>query len=364
MSPNPSGPGDRGGPVRPPRPAVRRAKQTPSGEFCSPPSGWSAESSRRGGSVDEPQPRRAPGDRGGPVPAAVPRGAVRICHLSQPRPPDRRACRDCPRYQRARKVTQPGRIRGVQGDEARADGVPIRESFRSGVIAEGAADDESGFMLDVLFSVIPGHGHFFPNLPLGRALAAVRAPRPFRFVGFVRSDDPRAGLRGGRRRPGLQQAAARGDTDDPGEIAANLMVKMFRDGPPVVLETLTAALREDRPDVVLVDTEDFGAQVAAERVGVPAGSVVNGVRAFSLLGRFPFDMSERDKAFDRGPPRNHAPASPRCRGARSRVTESRAASRPHAQPVYGAAEPGGLAAGVGLAHRPPASPRNAFDRRS
>ena len=52
--------------------------------------------------------------------------------------------------------------------------------------------------------------------------------------------------------------------------------------------------------MVLVDTEDFGAQVAAERVGVPTGSVVNGVRAFSLLGRFPFDMSERDKAFDRG----------------------------------------------------------------
>jgi MGT family glycosyltransferase len=154
--------------------------------------------------------------------------------------------------------------------------------------------------VNVLFSVIPGHGHFFPNLPLARALVEsghrVRFASSASYGTTIREHGFEAVAVG----LDYTQTTARGDTDDPGEVAANLMAKMFRDGPPAVLETLTEAMRADRPDVVLVDTEDFGAQVAAERVGVPAGSVVNGVRAFSLLGRFPFDISERDRAFDRG----------------------------------------------------------------
>ena len=82
ISPNPSGPGDRGGPVRPPCPAMRRAKYTPSGEFCSPPSGWSAESSRRGGSVDEPQPVGSWRSwRAGA--AAAPCDAARLCRCGR-----------------------------------------------------------------------------------------------------------------------------------------------------------------------------------------------------------------------------------------------------------------------------------------
>jgi hypothetical protein len=94
----------------------------------------------------------------------------------------------------------------------------------------------------------------------------------------------------------------RGDLDDPGAISARLMANMFGEGPPVVLGTLTQEMARERPDVVLVDTEDHGAQVAAEQAGVPSGSVVNGIRAFSLLGRLPFDPDERGRAFDRGYP--------------------------------------------------------------
>jgi MGT family glycosyltransferase len=149
--------------------------------------------------------------------------------------------------------------------------------------------------MDVLFSVLPAHGHFFPVLPLARALA--EAGHRVRFASSA-SYGPTIREHGFESvAVGLDYtlASARGDANEPAEIAARLMAKMFDEGPPAILDSLTKVMVANRPDVVLADTEDLGGQVAAERVGVPVGSVIIGVRAFALLGRLPLVASERGR---------------------------------------------------------------------
>ena len=138
--------------------------------------------------------------------------------------------------------------------------------------------------MDVLFSVLPGHGHFFPHLPLARALAAaghrVRVASSGSYGPTIRAHGFEPVAVGPDR-----TLASAGGSGDPADRAARLMEKMFVEGPPAVLDSLVEVMAADRPDVAIVDTEDHGGRVAAERLEVPAGSVVNGVRAFALLGR-------------------------------------------------------------------------------
>lgn len=95
------------------------------------------------------------------------------------------------------------------------------------------------------------------------------------------------------------QASAKGDATDIPTIDANVARAMFVDGPPVMLAALTGILADERPDVMLIDPYDHGAQIAAEAAGVPWGSIMFGVRPTgSLAGTLPFDRDERRRALE------------------------------------------------------------------
>lgn len=150
--------------------------------------------------------------------------------------------------------------------------------------------------MDVLFTLIPGHGHFFPILPLARALRSagnrVRFATSASYAATIESYGfpvVPAGL-------DYTQATAKGDADTLEEIDLRVARTMFEAGPPAMLESLATLLTSDRPDVMLVDPWEFGGQVAAERAGIPWGAVIIGVRGSgSLAGVWPFDFDERER---------------------------------------------------------------------
>ena len=148
--------------------------------------------------------------------------------------------------------------------------------------------------MNVLFSIIPGHGHLYPCLPLARALQLaghrVRFASASAFGDVIRAhgfEAVAAGL-------DFTQASAKGDATEISAIDDNVAKKMFVDGPPVMLAAMTELVSRQRPDVMLVDPWDHGAQIAAEAGSVPWGAVMFGVRPTgSFAGALPFDREER-----------------------------------------------------------------------
>lgn len=154
--------------------------------------------------------------------------------------------------------------------------------------------------MDVLFSIIPGHGHFFPCIPLATALQRdghrVRFASAASYGDTIRShgfEAVPAGL-------DYTQVAARGDTDDRREIDRRVATRMFVDGPPVMLESLRGVVADRRPDVILADPVEDGSQVFAEAEQIPWGTVVGGLRTGLFPGRLPFDRDERQGRVERG----------------------------------------------------------------
>lgn len=150
----------------------------------------------------------------------------------------------------------------------------------------------------VWFSVIPGHGHFFPLIPLARELKAaghdvvVCTSQSYAPVVVDHGFDHLAVG------PDYTQASAKGDAREPSEVKELLLEMMFEVAPPVVLESFSNLFEQDKPDVMLVDPIDTGGVVAAEMAGIPWGAVLNGVRVGWLTGRRPFDIEERRAFFN------------------------------------------------------------------
>lgn len=149
--------------------------------------------------------------------------------------------------------------------------------------------------MDVLFSIIPGHGHFFPCLPLARALS--EAGHSVRFASSATyaetiSDHGFEPLPVG---PDYTQGSLAATTE-PGERDRVIAEMMFEESPPQVIDDLLAALAGSRPDVMLVDPYELGGQVVAEVVDVPFGAPYAGIRRVgSYPGSWSFDHAERLK---------------------------------------------------------------------
>lgn len=145
----------------------------------------------------------------------------------------------------------------------------------------------------VWISIIPGHGHFFPMVPLARALE-----RAGHEVTFCTSESYGPTVREhGFAALGVgldyTQGGAKGDASQPGQVDSTVAHKMFVESPPLVLDDLLAKFENDRPDVMLFDPWERGGVVAAEAAEIPFGAVVNAIRTGLLLGRLPFDEVER-----------------------------------------------------------------------
>lgn len=145
----------------------------------------------------------------------------------------------------------------------------------------------------VWFSVIPGHGHFFPLLPLASALKAAGHSVVFctslsygRVINDHGFDHHAVG-------PDYTQNSAKGDAEELEEVQQRLLKAMFEDAPPLVMDSFQSLFEREQPDVMLVDPIDGGGMIAAELAGIPWGSVVNAVRTGWLAGRLPFDLDER-----------------------------------------------------------------------
>lgn len=145
----------------------------------------------------------------------------------------------------------------------------------------------------IWFSVIPGHGHFFPMIPLARALSTAGHDIAFctspSYGATVRAHGFEAIAVG----PDYTQTDEKGDATDPAEVTARLVEKMFVAAPPLILDDLTTIFEDTRPDAMLMDPVEFGSMVAAEAADIPWGSVMNVVRSMRLPGRLPFDADER-----------------------------------------------------------------------
>jgi MGT family glycosyltransferase len=149
--------------------------------------------------------------------------------------------------------------------------------------------------MDVLFSIIPGHGHFFPYLPLARALAG--EGHDIRFASSASYAETIADHGFEPLPVGLDytqgSVAAGSDPSDRDRVVAE---KMFVEGPRHVAEGLLEVLSDRRPDVMLVDPYELGGQVAAELLEVPFGAPYFGVRGHSnFAGFWPFDHADRVK---------------------------------------------------------------------
>lgn len=117
--------------------------------------------------------------------------------------------------------------------------------------------------MEVVFSIIPGHGHFFPMLPLADALQAaghgVRFSTSAAYADTIRRhgfDSIGVGLDYTQ----LSLAMSTGPADRDRVVAE----RMFIEGPPHVIDGLQEELTGHRPDVMLVDPYDLGGLVAAE----------------------------------------------------------------------------------------------------
>lgn len=150
----------------------------------------------------------------------------------------------------------------------------------------------------VLFSIIPGHGHFFPMLPMARALRdaghGVVFASSASYGETIRSHGFEAIAVG----PDFTQTTAKGEGTGP-DVEGPLIQLMFIDGPPIVARDLLVHFEHDRPDVILADVTDVGCVVAASVAGVPVGCVLHGpVEGTLPLGFAPIDPGEREQFMD------------------------------------------------------------------
>jgi UDP:flavonoid glycosyltransferase YjiC (YdhE family) len=148
--------------------------------------------------------------------------------------------------------------------------------------------------MQVWFSIIPGHGHFFPMLPLARALRA--AGHVVKFGTSAKYGDT-------VREPGFEAFAVGLDYTQSGIVSGggeigDVVQAMFVDGPSELVLSYADRFSEERPDVVLADPSDIGSPIAAEVAGVPWGVVLNGVIGGLHSGDLPFDLEERQAAID------------------------------------------------------------------
>jgi len=148
--------------------------------------------------------------------------------------------------------------------------------------------------MKVWFSIIPGHGHFFPMLPLARALQA---------AGHVVMFGTSASYGATVREHGFEAFAVGLDYTQSGIVSGggdigDVVQAMFVDGPLELVNSYVDRFSEERPDVVLADPSDIGSPVAAEVAGVPWGVVLNGVIGGLHSGDLPLDLEEREAAID------------------------------------------------------------------
>ena len=137
---------------------------------------------------------------------------------------------------------------------------------------------------------MPGHGHFFPYVPLARALASAGHHVTFAtsksYATVVEEhgfDTLVVGI-------DYTQGSVPVEGDESLDAVEQLM---FVENPPQILEDLLPHLETSPPDVLLADPTETGSMVAAEAAGVPWGSVVNGRRNGFYPGFVPFAKSER-----------------------------------------------------------------------
>lgn len=149
----------------------------------------------------------------------------------------------------------------------------------------------------VLCSIIPGHGHFFPMLPMARALAAAGHEVVFATSATYGATVRDHGFEAIASGPDYTQATHRG-SGTAEEIDAPLVRLMFADGPRAVASDLLDHFAEGRrPDLLLVDRWELGCQAAASIAGIPFGCVHPGSRSGATpLGLLPFDREERSRA--------------------------------------------------------------------
>ena len=152
--------------------------------------------------------------------------------------------------------------------------------------------------MEFWISVLPGHGHFFPTLPLARALAdaghsvsfctSATYSKTVRQYGFDCFEI------------GLDYTLGGGGTVFEGRAPGIDEVEhlMFVEGPVVVAEDLMALFANRKPAAMLVDPVEYGAMTACEAADVPWGGFVTGVRTTLTAGQVPFDPDERDAFVD------------------------------------------------------------------
>ncbi len=148
-------------------------------------------------------------------------------------------------------------------------------------------------ILRVLFSIIPGHGHFFPTLPLAKALIDSGHE-----VLYATSESYGSTIRGhGFDSVGVGIDYTQGSVEWEDADTTPIEEIMFVTGPPVMLADLSEYLDGGSVDVVLVDPAESGSMVAAEVSGVSWGAVVAGRRTGFMPGFVPFDPGDRAKSF-------------------------------------------------------------------
>lgn len=144
-------------------------------------------------------------------------------------------------------------------------------------------------VLRVLFSIIPGHGHFFPTLPLAKALMDSGHE-----VLYATSESYGPTIRDhGYESIGVGIDYTQGSVEWEDSDATPVEEIMFIKGPPVVLADLREYLASESIDVVLVDPTESGSMVAADVSGVYWGAVVPGRRTGFMPGFVPFRPGER-----------------------------------------------------------------------
>ncbi|MEX1279353.1 MAG: glycosyltransferase [Acidimicrobiia bacterium] len=141
----------------------------------------------------------------------------------------------------------------------------------------------------VLFSIIPGHGHLFPMLPMARALVDAGHEVVFATSATYGQTVLEYGF----------EAIASGPDYTQGSLKASdgieaLERTMFVEGPAAVADDLLAQFADQPPDVLLADLSDLGCQAAAEIGGIPFGCVLHGGHTGGWpMGWMPLDLDER-----------------------------------------------------------------------
>lgn len=158
--------------------------------------------------------------------------------------------------------------------------------------------------MKVWFSIVPGHGHFYPLIPLARALAAAGHEVTFCTSRAYADVVERHGFATVAVGPDYTQSSAKGEATSPEDVNRIVATKMFVESPPLVLADLLARFAEGPPDVMVLDPWERAGFVAAEAANVPFGAVILGVRTGVFLGQLPFDLDERSRLYEekvRGP---------------------------------------------------------------